>query len=91
MAKKTAQVADMQPDELGALKSLVQEFVGKIEHIDNEIETLKQDRKEVIDEYADKLDMKTLKAALRVVKIQQAVEHKDTFDTFMEALTDPSQ
>ena len=79
-------VAHLQPDEIGALRTLVKEFVGKIESIDNEIELLKNDRKELIEDYKDKLDMKTLQAALRVVKIQQGVAHRDTFDLFLEAL-----
>jgi len=89
MAKnpKNYNVAELQPDEINALRSLVKEFIQKIESIDNEIELLKQDRKEVIEEYQDKLDMKTLQAALKVVKIQQGVAHKDAYDLFMEALT----
>ena len=83
---KNYNVASMQPDEVNALRTLVKEFVGKIESIDNEIELLKMDRKEVIEEYQEKLDMKTLQAALRVAKIQQGVAHRDTFDLFMEAL-----
>lgn len=79
-------VAHLQPDEIGALRALVKEFVGKIESIDNEIELLKNDRKELIEDYKDKLDMKTLQAALRVVKIQQGVAHRDTYDLFLEAL-----
>ena len=93
MAKKSAPekaVAELQPDEINALKALVKEFIGKIESIDNEIELLKQDRKEIIEEYAEKLDYKTLQAALKVVKIQNSVVHKDAFDLFMEALTDPA-
>lgn len=92
MAKKkeTVSVADMQPDELNALRELVKEFMGKIESVDNEIEQLKEDRKEIIEDYKDKLDMKTLQAALKVLKIQAAVEHKDTYDLFLEALTDPA-
>lgn len=91
MPKKQAKnynIAIMQPDEIGALRNLVKEFITKIEAIDNEIELLKGDRKEVIEEYTDKLDMKTLQAALKVLKIQQAVSHKDTYDLFIEALTD---
>lgn len=84
--KKQNSVADLQPDEINALRGLVKEFISKIESIDTEIELLKSDRKEVIEEYSDKLDMKTLQAALRVVKIQQGVEHKDTYDLFIEAL-----
>jgi len=79
-------VAQLQPDELNSLKSLVKEFVGKIESVDNEIELLKNDRKEIIEEYTEKLDMKTLQAALKVVKIQSEVVHRDTFDLFLEAL-----
>lgn len=79
-------IAHLQPDEIGALRTLVKEFVGKIESIDNEIELLKNDRKELIEDYRDKLDMKTLQAALRVVKIQQGVAHRDTYDLFLEAL-----
>lgn len=81
-------VAHLQPDELNALKELVKEFVNRIENIDNEIELLKEDRKSVLEEYSDRLDMKTLQAALRVIRIQKGVEHKDTFDTFLEALND---
>lgn len=80
--------ADMMPDEIGAVRELVNEFIQKIESVDNEIEQLKQDRKDIIDEYSDRLDMKTLKAALAVVKIRSKVEHKDTFDLFVEALTE---
>jgi len=84
---KNYNVETMQPDEINTLRSLVKEFINKIESIDNEIELLKTDRKEIIEEYTEKLDMKTLQAALRVVKIQQGVEHKDTYDLFLEALT----
>jgi uncharacterized protein (UPF0335 family) len=87
-AQKNYNVAIMQPDEIGSLRNLVKEFITKIEAIDNEIELLKGDRKEVIEEYQSKLDMKTLQAALRVLKIQQGVAHKDTYDLFMEALTE---
>jgi uncharacterized protein (UPF0335 family) len=90
MAKKSRpknyNTADMQPDEINALRALVSEFVTKIETVDNEIELLKNDRKEIIEEYQDKLDMKTLQAALKVVRIQQSVDHRDTFDLFLEAL-----
>lgn len=92
MARKAPEkaVAELQPDELNALKALVKEFMGKIESIDNEVELLKQDRKEIIEEYQDRLDYKTLQAALKVIKIQNAVAHKDAFDLFMETLTDPA-
>lgn len=94
MAKKapTADkaVAEMMPDEVKAVRALVKEFMGKVESIDSEVEQLKEDRKELIDEYKEKLDMKTLQLALRVLKLQSAVQHKDAYDLFIEALTDPA-
>lgn len=81
---------DLQPDELGELKKLVEEFIGKLENIDNEISLLKDDRKELFEEYSSRLDMKTLNAALRIVKIKSGVAHKDTFDAFLEVLGDVS-
>jgi len=94
MAKKSSpkqyNVGEMMPDELNALKALVKEFVDRVSNIDNEIELLKQDRKELLEEYAEKLDLKTLTAALKVVKIQSEVVHRDTFDLFLAAL-DPTE
>lgn len=83
---KNYNTAEMMPDEINSLREIVKEFVGRIENIDNEIELLKQDRKELIEEFSDRLDMKTLQAALRVIKIKKGVAHKDTFDLFLEAL-----
>lgn len=91
MAKKTTSVADMQPDELKALKVTVKEFMERLMTIKSEQETLKDDEKALIEEFSDKIDMKTLKAAMRVVKIQSQVAHKDAFDNFIEILTDPAQ
>lgn len=88
---KNYNVEIMQPDEIGALRALAKEFIGKIEAVDNEIELLKGDRKEIIEEYSEKLDMKTLQAALKVLKIQQGVAHKDTYDLFLEALTEATE
>lgn len=93
MAKKTPKnynIATLQPDELNELKKLALEFVEKVQNIDNEIETLKMDRKEIFEEYSEKLDMKTLTAALRTLKIESTVAHKDTYDMFLEALKDPT-
>jgi uncharacterized protein (UPF0335 family) len=88
---KQYNIAEMMPDEVNALRALVQEFMGKVQNVDNEIETLKEDRKTLIEDYSDKLDMKTLMAALKVLKIQHGVQHRDTFDLFVEVLTDPSK
>jgi uncharacterized protein (UPF0335 family) len=78
--------AERQPDELGALTALVSEFVDRLKSIEAEIDTLKQDQKELVEEYSDRLDVKTLQAAMRTVKIKKKVGYKDTFDTFVDIL-----
>lgn len=81
-------VAELQPDELNELKKVVGEFMSRLSNVDNEIELLKQDRKELIDEYSSKIDMKTLKLAMKVVSVESSVERKDTYDLFKEVLVD---
>jgi len=84
-------VAENQPDELKELSALVKEFVGKLQSIDNEMELLKESRKELLEEYQSKLDTKILNQAIRIEKIRSKVDRKHTLDTFLEILTDPSQ
>ena len=90
MKKKVADqrpVAELQPDELNELRRVVLEFVERVQNVDNEIELLKEDRKSLIEDYSEKLDMVTLQAALKVLKIQSKVDRKDTFDAFIEVLS----
>ncbi len=89
-APRQYNVAEMAPDEVNALRALVKEFMDRVSNVDNEIETLKEDRKELIEEFSEKLDMKTLQAALKVLRIQQGVQHRDTYDLFVAVLTDPA-
>ena len=71
---------------LSQLKEVAREFLDKLNVIDNELSTLKEDRKELLDEYSTKLDIKTFKAAMQVNKIKKQVQHEDTFDVFLEIL-----
>ena len=86
MAKRNVVTADAQPVELGELKKVVDEFMDRFTQLDNELELLKEDQKNLIEEYSDRLDIKTLKQAIRSVKIRKKVDHKDTFDSFCEIL-----
>jgi uncharacterized protein (UPF0335 family) len=82
---------DQQPDELNAMRELVKEFMTRMQNIENEMETLKGDKKDLIEEYKEKLDVKTLNEALKVLRIKAGVKHKDTFDVMIEILEDPAQ
>lgn len=79
-------LADEQPASITELQPVVEEFVKRLKTIENEIELLSEDKKRLVDEFSDKLDVKTLKAAMRVVAVREKVSHKDTFDTFVEVL-----
>ena len=81
----------MQPDEINALKATAKEFIDRMENIENEISLLREDKKELTAEYRSKLDTKTLKAVLQVLKIKSSVERKHTFDMLEAALSDPDE
>lgn len=55
-------------------KEIVQELVEKIATVDNEIKLLQEDRKSLLEEYKDKLDIKAFKAALRIIKVRENVD-----------------
>lgn len=63
----------------------VRELVEKITQIDNEIKLLQDDRKEVLEDYKDKLDLKAFKAALRIVKLRENVDNAE-LDNILEVL-----
>ena len=93
MAKNTPPVYDlatMQPDELNELKKVVREYMDRKNNLSNEIETLKEDLKTLDEEFADKIDLKTLRAVERVLKIEASVQHKNNYDLLSEALRDPT-
>jgi uncharacterized protein (UPF0335 family) len=78
--------AERQPDELNALKGVVSEFLERYKSIESELELLKDSQKELVEEFKERLDMKTLQAAMRTVKIEKKVNHRDTYETFLELL-----
>ena len=66
-------------------KEVVQELIEKIATIDNEIKLLQEDRKELLEEYKDKLDIKAFKAAMRIIKLRENVDSSE-LDTILDAL-----
>lgn len=68
------------------LKVAVVELVKNLRRIDSEMTLLREERKELIDDAKEKLDVKTLKQALQTVKIKNEVAHKEEFDQIVEIL-----
>jgi len=86
MGRKKKDVAPEQPTELGALREVMTEFMDRFDRIENEITLLQDDQKQLIEDFSDRLDVKTLKQAMRTVKIKKKVNQLDTFDSFVEIL-----
>ena len=63
----------------------VRDLVERIKQIDNEIKLLQEDRKTVLDEFKDKLDIKAFKAALRIVKLRKDVDETE-LDSIIDVL-----
>ena len=84
--KENTQGIDSQPSSVTELEPLVKEFISELKRIDSEIEILTIDRKELFEKYAEKIDVKTLKQAIRVQAIRDKVSRKDTFNTFVHIL-----
>jgi uncharacterized protein (UPF0335 family) len=84
--KKNTQGVDSQPSSVTELEPLVKEFIAELKRIDSEIEILTIERKELFEKYSEKIDVKTLKQAMRVQAIRDKVSRKDTFDTFVHIL-----
>ena len=80
------EVAPEQPTELGALREVVTTFMERFDRMENEIDLLKEDQKQLIEDFSDRLDVKTLKQAIRTVKIKKKVDKLDTFESFVEIL-----
>lgn len=77
---------DVYPSSLTDLRPIVKEFIEKLESVEHEIELLNQQRKELFEEYEAQIDIKELKAALRVHKIMKKVSHKDAFESYCSIL-----
>lgn len=75
-----------QPSDLVALKKLVDEFIERSQNIDNEIALLNEDKKALHTEFKEKLDMKTLTIALKILKLKASISFKDSYDNMMKAI-----
>ena len=65
----------------------VKEFVETLTRIESEQKLLTEDKKHLIAEYKDKLDVKAVQAAIRVAKIRAKLDTSDQeFDNIMSTV-----
>ena len=58
-------------------KTVLTEFIEKWIRIENEVKLLAEERKELVSDYKDKLDVKAVQAALRIVKMKARLDVSD--------------
>lgn len=70
-------------------REAIQEYLRRMTEIDAQISALREDRKQLNEDYKEVIDLKTLNKVLRIQKIQDSVEDKDrpTFDDMLDLLT----
>ena len=70
-------------------KSIVFELIERLNNVDNEIKLLQDDRKSLLEEYKDKLDIKAFKAALSIAKIRSRLgDSEEALDNMLDKVLD---
>lgn len=64
----------------------IREFMKQFRMLQNELDNVKEQQKELVESYEDRLDTKTLKKAMRAAKIKASVQALDTFEEYCEVL-----
>lgn len=58
-------------------KQLTRDYLRRLENLEQQERTLREDKKELREEFKEALDLKALHKALRIKKIQESIEDKD--------------
>lgn len=71
-------------------KEIIHELVEKVIDLEHEIKTLQENRKGVLDEYKDKVDLKVFNAALKIARIKSklAQTSDESLDEVLDAVED---
>ncbi len=84
--KGASEQPNNMPENLNDLKPIVSEFIDRYRRLENEEVELREQKKQLVDEFSDKLDTKTLKLAMKEVELRSKVERKHYFDLFVHVL-----
>jgi uncharacterized protein (UPF0335 family) len=66
-------------------QTTVAEFIEQLTRIENEMQLLQDDRKALIEDYKEKINMKALMAAIRIAKIRAKLgENVNDCDVYLD-------
>ena len=68
-----------------ASQDIIKELVEKLNTVDNEIKLLQEDRKELLEDYKEKLDLNAFRAAIRIVKARENVDQNE-LETILDVI-----
>tara|TARA_R100000664_G_scaffold34175_1_gene54674 strand:+ start:9381 stop:9614 length:234 start_codon:yes stop_codon:yes gene_type:complete len=68
-----------------ATKETIKELVEKLTTIENEIKLLQEDRKNLISDFSERIDVKAFRAAWTTMKAKKRVDENE-FDSILEEL-----
>ena len=67
--------------------SVATEFIERLTSIENEQKLLAEDRKTLIEEFKDKMDVKAMMAAIRIVKIKSKLgDSESECETYIDEI-----
>ena len=64
-------------EKMSQANTVMEEFISKLFALENEQKILSEDRKLLIADYKEKLDVKAVQAAIRIAKIKSKVDSSD--------------
>ena len=67
-------------------REYVVEYVKRLMNIENEIDDLKEAKKDLKDEFKDKIDMSVVAQVLRTINILKKVSARSTYDNILDIL-----
>jgi uncharacterized protein (UPF0335 family) len=68
-----------------AAKETIKELVERLTNIENEIKLLQEDRKNLISDFSERIDVKAFRAAWSTMKAKKRVDGNE-FDSILEEL-----
>lgn len=80
----------MTTTTIASNKEIIHELVEKVLDMEHEIKTLQENRKDILDEYKDKVDLKVFNAALKIARIKAklAQTSEESLDEVLDAVED---
>ena len=76
----------LHDDKAPELRETIAEFARRLQNVEAEMSELRERKKELVEEFRTRLDLKSFTLAMRVAKAKAAVVHEFEFETMLDVL-----